>query len=64
MPPIEGRAMRLERPGEPLRQVAIAVGPPAGWDLLIEVSACGVCRTDLHIVDGELSPGHPIIPGH
>lgn len=56
--------MVLERPGEPLRQVDRALRQPEGTDLLIEVAACGVCRTDLHIVDGEIHPALPIVPGH
>jgi propanol-preferring alcohol dehydrogenase len=57
-------AMRLDRAGEPLRPVQQDLPEPDGFDLLIRVSACGVCRTDLHIVDGELSPELPIVPGH
>ena len=38
---------------------------PSAGELLIDVLACGVCRTDLHVVDGELSePKRPVIPGH
>src|SRR6476469_6246686 len=38
---------------------------PAAGEILIEISACGVCRTDLHVVDGDLpDPRLPIIPGH
>jgi propanol-preferring alcohol dehydrogenase len=38
---------------------------PAAGEILIEISACGVCRTDLHVVDGELpDPRLPIVPGH
>jgi propanol-preferring alcohol dehydrogenase len=59
------RAMVLDRPGTPLvmREVPLpACGP---GDILIEVEACGVCRTDLHVVDGELpEPRLPIVPGH
>lgn len=57
-------AMRLDRAGEPLRPVQLELPEPKGFDLLIEVAACGVCRTDLHIVDGELSAVLPIVPGH
>ena len=58
-------AMILDRPGEPLRAVKLAV-PAAGLgQLLLRVEACGVCRTDLHLVDGELpEPKLPVIPGH
>jgi propanol-preferring alcohol dehydrogenase len=57
--------MVLEKPGRPL--VAVSGNPPAPAEneLLIEVAACGVCRTDLHVVDGELPGGTlPIVPGH
>jgi propanol-preferring alcohol dehydrogenase len=57
--------MRLDVPGQPLR--ALDVEPPVvgPGQLLLRVKACGVCRTDLHVVDGELPPlGRPVIPGH
>lgn len=57
-------AMQLDRPGEPLRQVEREIHELRGPDLLIEVAACGVCRTDLHIVDGEIVGTLPIVPGH
>jgi alcohol dehydrogenase, propanol-preferring len=56
--------MQLDRPGEPLREVTRTVSGPTGADLLIKVAACGVCRTDLHIVDGEIHGSLPIVPGH
>lgn len=56
--------MLLEAPGEPLREVTREIDPPSGADLLLEVSACGVCRTDLHIVDGDIRGPLPIVPGH
>ncbi len=59
------RAMVLERPTEPLRLLELPVPRPDPEQILINVHACGVCRTDLHIVDGELkSPKLPLIPGH
>lgn len=59
------RAMVLERPGEGLRLVRREVPPPGAGQVLIAVQACGVCRTDLHLVDGELpDPVLPMIPGH
>lgn len=59
------RAMILEKAGEPLRVVEIATPKPAANEILIRISACGVCRTDLHVVDGELpKPKLPLIPGH
>jgi alcohol dehydrogenase, propanol-preferring len=59
------RAMLLGRQGEPLR-LADLPDPQAGpGQVLIEVSACGICRTDLYIVDGELTePKLPLVPGH
>jgi len=56
--------MELDRAAQPLRQVMREIPEPAGTDLLIKVSACGVCRTDLHIVDGEIHGLLPIVPGH
>lgn len=56
--------MQLEAVGTPLRLVARQVPTPGRGELLIEVAACGVCRTDLHIVDGEIESRLPIVPGH
>jgi alcohol dehydrogenase, propanol-preferring len=59
------RAMVLERPGTPLIGRERPVPTPGPGEILIEVAACGVCRTDLHVVDGELAdPKLPIVPGH
>src|SRR5215216_1579674 len=59
------RAMVLESVGEPLVERELPDPEPAEGQVLIEVSACGVCRTDLHIVDGELTePKLPLVPGH
>lgn len=58
-------ATLLEQPRRPLRERWIAVPQPRADQVLIRVGACGVCRTDLHIVDGELPPHKlPLIPGH
>lgn len=57
-------AMTLERAGEPLHAVQLELPVPDGFDVLVRVAACGVCRTDLHIVDGDLDPVLPIVPGH
>ncbi len=46
------RAMLLDRPGVPLREAELPVPTPGPDQVLIRVRACGVCRTDLHIVDG------------
>jgi propanol-preferring alcohol dehydrogenase len=57
--------MIFEKAGVPLQLRDVPVPNPSANQLLIKVSACGVCRTDLHIVDGELhSPSLPLIPGH
>jgi alcohol dehydrogenase, propanol-preferring len=59
------RAMVLDRPGQPLVMRERPVPQPAAGEILVELSACGVCRTDLHVVDGELPhPKLPIVPGH
>jgi len=59
------RAMVLEQPGQPLELREVPVPRPGPGQLLLRVHACGVCRTDLHIVDGELTePRLPLIPGH
>jgi alcohol dehydrogenase, propanol-preferring len=59
------RAMVLERPRTPLVMREWPVPRPAAGEILIEVAACGVCRTDLHVVDGELpNPKLPIVLGH
>ena len=63
--PTHMRAMLLERPGEPLRLRSVPTPRPGPEQVLIRVRACGVCRTDLHIVDGELpNPKLPLILGH
>ena len=59
------RAMVLERQREPLRPVELPDPELAAGQVLISVSACGVCRTDLHIVDGDLTePKLPLVLGH
>ena len=59
------RAMILEVPGEPLRIAEEATPQPGDGQVLLRVHCCAVCRTDLHIVDGELpDPSLPLIPGH
>lgn len=60
------RAMVLERPSTPLRLDERRDTPrPGPGEVLVRVRACGVCRTDLHVVDGELpNPKLPLIPGH
>ncbi|MDH3770500.1 MAG: zinc-dependent alcohol dehydrogenase family protein, partial [Nitrospirota bacterium] len=59
------KAMLLDRPGACLRFGELATPAPAEGQILVRVHACGVCRTDLHVVDGDLSePKRPIVPGH
>jgi len=58
-------AMLLDAPGRPLRLADLPRPEPGPGQILVKVRACGVCRTDLHVVDGELSePKLPIVPGH
>ena len=59
------RAMVLHVPGQPLQREERPVPTPGAHQLLIKVLACGVCRTDLHLVDGELPQAVlPRVPGH
>jgi alcohol dehydrogenase, propanol-preferring len=59
------RAMLLDEPGEPLRADNVEMPQPGRNQVLIKVHACGVCRTDLHLRDGEVQAGHlPLILGH
>jgi alcohol dehydrogenase, propanol-preferring len=59
------RAMVLDQPGQPLVDREVDDPEPADGQVLIEVSTCGVCRTDLHIFDGELTePKLPLVLGH
>jgi propanol-preferring alcohol dehydrogenase len=59
------RAMVLESPGGGLREEERPAPAPGPGEVLVSVSACGVCRTDLHVVDGELpDPKLPLVPGH
>lgn len=59
------RAMVLQRPGEPLRLEHRPVPDPGPGEVRLRVLACAVCRTDLHVVDGELPlPRLPLVPGH
>src|SRR6058998_382720 len=59
------QAMLFENAGEPLRQTELSMPMPGSDQVLIRVHACAVCRTDLHIVDGELAhPKLPLVPGH
>jgi alcohol dehydrogenase, propanol-preferring len=58
-------AMVLEAPGRPLAARSVPIRDPDPGEVLVRVAACAVCRTDLHVVDGELpDPKLPLIPGH
>jgi propanol-preferring alcohol dehydrogenase len=58
-------AALLEEPGRPLRVADVPEPAPGPGQLKLRVEACGVCRTDLHLRDGELAPGHlPLVLGH
>ena len=59
------RAMVLQAPGKSLVETGVPVPKPGSDQVLIRVHACGVCRTDLHVMDGELpDPKLPLVPGH
>ncbi len=59
------RAMVLDKPRQPLQLRDIEKPRPAKGQLLVRIATCAVCRTDLHVVDGELpDPKLPLIPGH
>jgi alcohol dehydrogenase, propanol-preferring len=58
-------AMVMEAPRRPLVAKTLPIPVPSTQQVLVKVIACGVCRTDLHVVDGELSnPRLPLVPGH
>lgn len=57
-------AMQLDASGERLHMVERDMPRPGPGEILIEISACGVCRTDLHVLDGDITGSLPIIPGH
>ncbi len=59
------KAMLFDGPGKPLRAVDIDRPEPRLGEILVRVRACGICRTDLHVVDGDLPAPKPhVIPGH
>ena len=59
------RAQQLLAPCQPLTMTDIPTPRPGAGDVLIAVKACAVCRTDLHVIDGELAHPHlPLVPGH
>jgi propanol-preferring alcohol dehydrogenase len=65
MPTTDGLAMELEAPGARLQLRQRPLVEPGAGQVLVKIAACGVCRTDLHLIDGELPDIHyPIVPGH
>ena len=59
------KAMVLNAPGSALLWTELPDREPGPGEIRVKVLACGVCRTDLHVLDGELpNPKYPIIPGH
>jgi propanol-preferring alcohol dehydrogenase len=59
------QAMVLTARGRPLEPMVLPVPSPGSRQVLVRVDACGVCRTDLHVVDGDLTKGKlPVVPGH
>jgi propanol-preferring alcohol dehydrogenase len=59
------RAALLDAPGHPLRVADVPEPAPGPGQVLLRIHACGVCRTDLHLRDGEVEPGHlPLVLGH
>jgi propanol-preferring alcohol dehydrogenase len=59
------RAMMIRASGTALQEVDVPAPRPGPEEVLIRVRACGVCRTDLHVLDGELpDPKYPLVPGH
>ena len=58
------RAMQCDAPDKPLRAVTRPIPAPGPNEVLLQVGACGVCRTDLHVIDGEIPAVYPIILGH
>jgi alcohol dehydrogenase, propanol-preferring len=62
---VSTRAMRLPAPGSALAPQDVVLASPGPHEVLLKVRACGVCRTDLHLVDGELARArYPMTPGH
>src|SRR5476651_947809 len=63
--PVKMRAMDMEVTGQPLISKTVPLPVPSAKQVLVKIIACGVCRTDLHIMDSELNqPKLPLIPGH
>lgn len=58
------RVMQLDAPGHPLYEVERPLPIPGPGEVRVAIAACGVCRTDLHVVDGDIHGLVPIVPGH
>jgi propanol-preferring alcohol dehydrogenase len=58
------RAMQLDAPGQPMRMVERPVPEAGAGEIRVAISACGVCRTDLHVAEGDIHGLLPIVPGH
>jgi len=58
------KSMVIDGPDRPLRPETRELPDPGERDVLIEIAACGVCRTDLHVADGDIPASYPIVPGH
>lgn len=56
--------MQCLEPHAALSRVARAIPSPGEGELLVEIRACGICRTDLHVIDGDIPARYPVIPGH
>ncbi len=54
----------LWRPGEPVEILEVDLAPPRGGEVLVEIAACGVCASDLHVVDGDMPEPLPLVLGH
>ena len=54
----------LWRPGEPVEILEVDLAPPRHAEVLVKITACGVCASDLHVVDGELPEPLPLVLGH
>lgn len=57
-------AMVCDGPGKALRPERRPIPVPGPGEVLIEVAACGICRTDIHVLDGEVAANYPVVPGH
>jgi S-(hydroxymethyl)glutathione dehydrogenase / alcohol dehydrogenase len=58
------QAAVLWKPGRPVEVRAVELAPPKQGEVMVELAACGVCASDLHVVDGELPEPVPLVPGH